>query len=336
MIQIDGMAVRLPSDVKNVFNPTYALGGRNFDAGVVGLRDALSGHLCLPSDAEGNIIVTPGRRYNVVLVGQRRQGGATTTPAAASAALASPTERLTATTEKTAAPMPVPEAAAAAGADRTSEQQQPQAEQRRKKPVKEQQQQQRVTPSARPAAAAVVADGVVAVSAPATAPTGPPARDGLSRKERRQAAGAARLAAKVAAAAGAGSPHGTTTHGDDTDTDEKKNVAPALHKRAAEPVSPMGQGDSPRSSPRTLCLVQLVCLASAGETELSSRTLFLARTRPSTGTTERWSRSRASSREQQRDSHPLALCFWVGRPAVCCGPTSFAIWRPPLCFTHPE
>ena len=70
IIYVDQLAVRLPSDARNAFNPSYAFcgaSGRSIGQ-VMGLREAQSGHILLPMDAEGTIVVTPGQHYNVVIV----------------------------------------------------------------------------------------------------------------------------------------------------------------------------------------------------------------------------------------------------------------------------
>ncbi|AYU82124.1 conserved hypothetical protein [Leishmania infantum JPCM5] len=85
IIYVDELAIRLPSDVRNTFNPLCAFGsssnsGANphnnnrCSAPVMGLREVQSGHVLLPIDAEGSIVVTPGQRYTVVLVRETRGG----------------------------------------------------------------------------------------------------------------------------------------------------------------------------------------------------------------------------------------------------------------------
>ncbi|TPP53730.1 hypothetical protein CGC20_10735 [Leishmania donovani] len=87
IIYVDELAIRLPSDVRNTFNPLCAFGsssnsGANphnnnrCSAPVMGLREVQSGHVLLPIDAEGSIVVTPGQRYTVVLVRETRGGTA--------------------------------------------------------------------------------------------------------------------------------------------------------------------------------------------------------------------------------------------------------------------
>ncbi|KAG5469414.1 hypothetical protein LSCM1_02633 [Leishmania martiniquensis] len=79
IIYVDELIVRLPSDVRNTFNPSYAFsggGGSNnrASAPVMGLREVQTGHVLLPIDAEGSIVVTPGQRYSVVLIRETRSG----------------------------------------------------------------------------------------------------------------------------------------------------------------------------------------------------------------------------------------------------------------------
>ncbi|CAG9580717.1 conserved hypothetical protein [Leishmania major strain Friedlin] len=85
IIYVDELAIRLPSDVRNTFNPLCAFGSSNnssanthnnnrCSAPVMGLREVQSGHVLLPIDAEGSIVVTPGQRYTVVLVRETRGG----------------------------------------------------------------------------------------------------------------------------------------------------------------------------------------------------------------------------------------------------------------------
>ncbi|KAG5469060.1 hypothetical protein LSCM4_02456 [Leishmania orientalis] len=80
IIYVDELAIRLPSDVRNIFNPLCAFGSSNINnrssAPVMGLREVQTGHVLLPIDAEGSIVVTPGQRYSVVLVRETRGGSA--------------------------------------------------------------------------------------------------------------------------------------------------------------------------------------------------------------------------------------------------------------------
>ncbi|RNF19185.1 uncharacterized protein Tco025E_04364 [Trypanosoma conorhini] len=70
-IVIDGLTIRLASELQNTFNPRHAF-GRVERGGSLALREAPSGHLLLPFDAEGNVLVTPGLRYQLVLVTERK------------------------------------------------------------------------------------------------------------------------------------------------------------------------------------------------------------------------------------------------------------------------
>ncbi|KAG5495108.1 hypothetical protein JKF63_02161 [Porcisia hertigi] len=85
IIYVDELVIRLPSDARNTFNPLYAFGGggggsknnnNRFSAPVMGLREVCSGHVLLPIDEEGSIVVTPGQRYSVVLVREMRRDSA--------------------------------------------------------------------------------------------------------------------------------------------------------------------------------------------------------------------------------------------------------------------
>ncbi|CBH16350.1 T. brucei spp.-specific protein [Trypanosoma brucei gambiense DAL972] len=66
-IRVGNLPVCLCSNLRNTFNPTYAFGVKRND-GTVALLDGKSGHLLLPFDAEGNIIVTPGADYQLVFL----------------------------------------------------------------------------------------------------------------------------------------------------------------------------------------------------------------------------------------------------------------------------
>ncbi|PWV20069.1 hypothetical protein C3747_7g522 [Trypanosoma cruzi] len=66
-IVIDGLTIRLASELQNTFNPSYAFGCREHGSSLA-LQESSSGHLLLPFDAEGNVIVTPGSHYRLVLV----------------------------------------------------------------------------------------------------------------------------------------------------------------------------------------------------------------------------------------------------------------------------
>ncbi|KAK7196913.1 hypothetical protein NESM_000633300 [Novymonas esmeraldas] len=77
VIHVDELVIRLPSDARNTFNPSFAFGGGNGNsnrgaAPVMGLREVQSGHVLLPMDSDGSIVVTPGQRYSVVLVREMR------------------------------------------------------------------------------------------------------------------------------------------------------------------------------------------------------------------------------------------------------------------------
>ncbi|CCW66233.1 unnamed protein product [Phytomonas sp. Hart1] len=69
-IQIDDLVIQLPSNTCNSFNPSYAFGGHSSGA-VIGLRDVHSGVILLPIDPEGDLIVTPGHSYNVILITEK-------------------------------------------------------------------------------------------------------------------------------------------------------------------------------------------------------------------------------------------------------------------------
>ncbi|ESL07130.1 hypothetical protein TRSC58_05187 [Trypanosoma rangeli SC58] len=70
-IIIDNLTIRLASELQNTFNPSHAFGCAE-RGGSLALRETPSGHLLLPFDAEGNVLVTPGRRYQLVLVKERK------------------------------------------------------------------------------------------------------------------------------------------------------------------------------------------------------------------------------------------------------------------------
>ncbi|RNF03200.1 hypothetical protein TraAM80_05880 [Trypanosoma rangeli] len=70
-IIIDDLTIRLASELQNTFNPSHAFGCAE-RGGSLALRESPSGHLLLPFDAEGNVLVTPGRRYQLVLVKERK------------------------------------------------------------------------------------------------------------------------------------------------------------------------------------------------------------------------------------------------------------------------
>ncbi|EKF27654.1 hypothetical protein MOQ_008616 [Trypanosoma cruzi marinkellei] len=66
-IVIDGLTIRLASELQNTFNPSYAFGCRE-NGSSLALQETSSGYLLLPFDAEGNVIVTPGCHYRLVLL----------------------------------------------------------------------------------------------------------------------------------------------------------------------------------------------------------------------------------------------------------------------------
>ncbi|EAN85760.1 hypothetical protein, conserved [Trypanosoma cruzi] len=70
-IVIDGLTIRLASELQNTFNPSYAFGCREHGSSLA-LQESSSGHLLLPFDAEGNVIVTPGSHYRLVLVKEQK------------------------------------------------------------------------------------------------------------------------------------------------------------------------------------------------------------------------------------------------------------------------
>ncbi|KPI85445.1 hypothetical protein ABL78_5499 [Leptomonas seymouri] len=78
IIYVDQLAVRLPSDARNTFNPSYAFNGASGRTlgQVMGLREVQSGHILLPMDAEGSIVVTPGQHYAVVIVRETKSTAA--------------------------------------------------------------------------------------------------------------------------------------------------------------------------------------------------------------------------------------------------------------------
>ncbi|KAG8343610.1 hypothetical protein ERJ75_001439200 [Trypanosoma vivax] len=74
-ITIDDLVVRLSSDLRNTFNPTFAFGPGNSE-GRLALQEVEGGCLLLPYDADGNVIVVPGGRYRLVMVSERVTGQA--------------------------------------------------------------------------------------------------------------------------------------------------------------------------------------------------------------------------------------------------------------------
>ncbi|CAJ1033479.1 hypothetical protein, conserved [Leishmania lindenbergi] len=179
IIYVDELAIRLPSEVRNTFNPLCAFGSCSSNSNnnrsstsVMGLREVQSGHLLLPIDAEGSIVVTPGQRYTVVLVRETRRGAAASAAAppvgaesssAASNGHQSSTDGSTNRAKKSAAPV-------------NSRQQQLQPQQ-----MSAQHQHQHQQPAKQPS---------LPCEAAATAPIAPPAmppvqKDSLSKKERK-------------------------------------------------------------------------------------------------------------------------------------------------------